>query len=238
MEEARQMMAELRSTDDESHALVRMSSLRLRLGDVAGARRDIETAQRIGVQTGSPISNTAGLLGRAALEHHEGRTGEARRLAGEALAMIDRIPFTPPQIKGNIHCLLATYAVSAGDLDEAQPHLRLAYDAVKESRDMPIGAVLAVVFADFVHARGRSVEAAVLLGTAFALRGVDDLGDPDVRGVGAALRAVLGPQEFTRHYTAGRNLTRAEAMARLEANLPAASSSPAEEDHDEPVDVG
>jgi tetratricopeptide (TPR) repeat protein len=238
MEEARTMMAELRSSDDECHAWTRIGMLRLRLGDVAGARRAVEAARAISIQTGSLVSTAVSLNGLADIENAEGRPEEAHRLAEEARVLVLGVPFSPPQMRASIQTALATFDIATGALDAAGRHLAEAYVAVMQSHDMPIGAYLAIVTADLVRARGGAAQAAQLLGASFAIRGINDRSEPNFERIAAELRAGLGPEEFERRHRAGRDLTQPAALALIEANLPSTAFAADEEDQDESLDVG
>lgn len=169
--EARELMIELGAADDESATLARIATLRLRLGDAKQARRDVESALEIAAGTGSSTSIGLGTFGLAMLANHEGRPAEARRLALEALVLIDQAPFAPPQIKASIYCGLATFDIAAGDLDDAAERLAQARAAVEVTADMPIAANVTTGVADLLLARGDAAAAAEMLGAAISLRG-------------------------------------------------------------------
>jgi ATP/maltotriose-dependent transcriptional regulator MalT len=142
------------------------------------------------------------------LTHHEGRPAEARRLALEALALIDQAPFSLPQVKASIYCGLATFDIAAGNLDGAAERLAEARTAVEVTQDMPIAANVTTGVADLLLARGDAAAAAEMLGAGISLRGAEDLGDPDVQRVAGVARAVLGLEQYARHHETGRNRSR------------------------------
>jgi len=219
LQEARQLMTQLHASDDESFALMRVGMLRVRLGDLEAARRDVESALEIAERTGSSMSKAFGTFSLGLLAHCDGRTDEARRLAIRALDLVDRAPFAPPQIKASIYCGLSTFDVSDGRLDEAGGWLIKAYEGVLESKDMPVAAVLATAVAELLLARGQPAKAAEVLGAGIQLRGMPDLSDLDLKRVAGAAEAQLGPQDYARHHTAGQNLSREAAMALIKVGL-------------------
>jgi predicted ATPase/DNA-binding SARP family transcriptional activator len=219
LQEARELMIQLRASDDESFTLVRIGMLRQRLGDPAGARRDVEAGIAIAERTGSAMVMAFGTSNLAMLVYFEGRINEARRLAFKALDLTDQAPIMPPQVRAAILCGLAIFDLVSGDPDCAARHLVEACKAVKESGDMPVAAVVATGVADLLLARGKAAQAAEMLGAAVNLRGMDDLSDPEVKRVAGATEAALGTADYARHHEIGRNLPRPEALALLETSL-------------------
>ncbi len=219
LQESRQLMIQLRAVDDECFALNRIGMLRFRLGDLEGARKDIETAVEIAERTGSAMSVAFGMFGLAVLTHHEGNTPKALVMAYQSLAQLSTAPFSPPQVKALIHCGIATLNMSADNPIGAAQRLRDAYQAVLASRDMPVAAVLATGVAEYLLARGDAAGAAEMLGSGVKLRGMEDLSDLDVRRVAGAVRAALGPEDYDRHHGSGRNLTKDAALAQIEIAL-------------------
>jgi predicted ATPase/DNA-binding SARP family transcriptional activator len=219
LQEARQMLTQMGSTDDEAYALIRIGAMRLRLGDVAGAGRDIEEALAIAERSASLHALAQGTFGLAMVARYEGRAEDARRLAEQALTLIERAPLVPPQLRAGILCGLASFSLTAGATEDAVVRLRLAYQAVSDSRDMPVGAVVATGVADLMLARDQPALAAQLLGAGIRMRGLPDLSDPDVLRVSAAARAGLGTQEYEVNVDLGRNLPLADALALIETSL-------------------
>ena len=220
LQEARQLMIELHSTEDESYSLIRIGVLRMRLGDQEGARRDVEAGLEIARTIGSVLSVSSGMLALAAIAHGDGQTDEARQLSEAALAMVERTANTPGQIRAVAHCALAGLDIAAGDLEAAGAHLVASHEAVLETRDMPVAAVLALALAEFRLAQGDPRTAAKLLGAAVAVRGMEDVSDLEVKRVEAATRAALSPPEYDRSRAEGRTLPRAAALALIETALP------------------
>lgn len=219
LEEARQMMRELRATEDEAHTLIRVGMMRLRLPDLAGARRDLEQGAQIAAESGGAMSIGFAKLGLAMLEHYEGDDAEARRYADEALIIIGRAPFAPPQVKAVILASLARLDVIDRELTTARIRLWEAYGLVRSSRDMPVGAQVCMFTAELVLASGEAALAAELLGVSAGLRGLEDLGDPEVPRIAAKIEAILGAEELSRLRGRGRHLDRAAALALFESSL-------------------
>jgi ATP/maltotriose-dependent transcriptional regulator MalT len=219
LQEARELMAQMRAWDDETFALMRIGMMRLRLGDLPGARTDVAAALDNAVRIGSAAAKAHATFGLAVLAHHEGWLGEAKRLGDEAQALIDRSPMPAPQLRAGILCGLSAIAVSSGAPDEATRYLVEAYAAAMSARDMPVAATVAACLANVMLAQGQPAVAAQLLGAGVRLRGMEDLSDPTVLRVAEAARVKLGPQEYITEYTSGRQLTRQAALALIETNL-------------------
>jgi predicted ATPase/DNA-binding SARP family transcriptional activator len=219
LQEARQLMTQMRAADDESYVLCRIGMLRLRMGDPEGARKDVETAIEIAEQNGSSVSVGFGMFNLAVLAHHEGLTVNAIPMAYEALAMVARAPYSPPQVGAIIHCGIATFNLSSGNVIGARERLVEAYKAVHTTRDMPIAAILAIGVAELVLIRGDPAKSAEILGAAISLRGTDDLSDLDVRRVTGAVQAALSPEDYARQHESGRNLPRTAALDLLRTSL-------------------
>jgi predicted ATPase/DNA-binding SARP family transcriptional activator len=227
LEEARRMMSELRAREDEAYTLIRVGMMRLRLPDLVGARRDLEQAQQIADETNAPLSMGFVKFALGILAHYEGDDEAARRSAEEALVVLGRAAFAPPQINALVLAGLAMLDIHDDRLDVARDRLRAAGVSVRSSRDMPVGAQVCMFAAELMLAEGDAALAAELLGVSAGLRGMEDLGDPEVRRIAAAIEAPLGTEEFTRLRSRGRNLDRAAALALLESSLAAPPPNPA-----------
>lgn len=110
----------------------------------------------------------------------------------------------------------ARLCLRRGDAEGAGAALGRAYAAAVSSRDLPVLATVAVTGAEWAVARGAYREAAVRLGAAARLRGVEDRSDPQVLAVTARARAALGEDAFAMAYGEGRGLDGAEAMRRAD----------------------
>ncbi len=216
LEEARVMMGALHAWDDEAYSLIRIGLQRLRLPDLEGARRDIEAGLAL---PDAPLSSAFGRYARFALARYLGDQEEARRQVNAANAVLERVRFAPPQLRGIVLCGLATLDVLDHDLDRARENLRAALRCAQDSQDMPAYAMVATGVADLLMAEHRPGPAAVLLGATVRLRGADDPSDPDVRRIRTEAEAALGAEEFARGYDQGRALTRPQALAQVEIDL-------------------
>ncbi|BEL08295.1 BTAD domain-containing putative transcriptional regulator [Actinoplanes sichuanensis] len=120
----------------------------------------------------------------------------------------------------------ASLAVRQGDPDTAEKALAVAYPAAVQTQDMPILALVAVAAGGLAVQRGRSREAAALLGAAARLRGAHDHTALDVITVATRARAVLGEEGFGEAYAVGWNLETAAAQSLIDPARLALESGP------------
>jgi len=221
LEEARTMLAELQAREDQVFTLIRIATMRLRAPepDFEAIRRDLNAAQQIGQTSGSSTSLAFAQFGLSVLAYYEGRLPKAQELAAEALALIDQGPYAPPQFKAMILSGLAGFDVAQGNRAQARPRLQEALKLARGARDMPVIATICTVAADLNLSGGDPRAAAELLGVGIALRGIEDLGDPELKRIAAEAGAALGGPEYARARSRGMALSRDEALTRLESSL-------------------
>nr|WP_269329901.1 BTAD domain-containing putative transcriptional regulator [Kineosporia babensis] len=210
---ARQMMVELRVIDDEGYALVRIARLRKEMGDLEGARRDLEIARRSAEESGSWMTKAFAISGIAGLAAADGDLKLARRLAAEGLELSRNAPRSIPQLRALMLSELTYYEIEDGDLESALGHLPEVLEHAIESRDVPVVARVTLTVARYLLAVEQTVPAVELLGAAEALRGYEGLRDPDISLVVAQAREVLESGLFTAAYEKGKALSRPEAQA-------------------------
>jgi ATP/maltotriose-dependent transcriptional regulator MalT len=212
---------ELGSSDDDSLIQLRLAGLRLRVGDLAGARstaegvRDAIANRSQGIERGMFVD---GVLMMIVL--YEGDLATATAMAEDARRRVALTPtsFIHGHMSASVGGLTAQVAIQSGDLDTALADLLSAYPVAVSTHDMPIVAGVGVSVACLAAALDRPADAAVILGAAARLRGSDDRADPPVADLTAELHRRLGV-EFDEAYASGKSLGRAEAIARLDPAL-------------------
>jgi tetratricopeptide (TPR) repeat protein len=215
LQTARRLMTELQANEDESYTLIRIAGLRMRIGDLETARRDLDLADQTAERIGNLWGTVSTRISRAVLAAYEGDQSTGRRLAAEAVALAEQITSGPPQLRGSTHAVAAMFDVRAGDFDLARSRLGVAYEATITSRDMPVGAMVALAAADLDTAMDHPRRAAELVGVATQLRGYADTTDLEYLRIERDLRNRLGAQEYARRYEQGAELTRPEALELL-----------------------
>jgi predicted ATPase len=217
-DEALDLMAQMRSREDEAFLLVRLGDIAIRRGDVERARRLIERSWESAESSGSPLESVFTLAMLSALELQAGDAERARALHAEASRRIAAMPTTHSAYQhGRTIVLLMTTRLTLldGDLVGAVEAGREAYANALGTHDLPIIATVGVLVADIAVTVGRHDVAAEVLGAAARLRGADDATSPDIARLTDAVIAALGADEYARHFACGKGLDRDAAMQRV-----------------------
>jgi predicted ATPase/DNA-binding SARP family transcriptional activator len=215
--EAREGVAGLNPGAGAGMLDMRLADIRTRRGDLEGARAAAAEAlarRDIGSEDSLIVQAT---LARAAWL--DGDLDAARRELADAARRLERTgPMLPQQghARAIIGALVAVVETEAGDFDRADAELRGAYPAAIGAADMPIVAMVGLAAAGLAARRGNGGEAAQLLGASAALRGAEDLTNPEVARLMARLRDTLGEDAFAEAYARGRALAREDALALLD----------------------
>ena len=188
---------------------LRIADIRLRLGDLDGARELARQARGRRDLGGDDTAWVQAMQARIAwlsgdVEGAQAELDDAReRLARHGSGL-------PQQGHGRalVEALAATLAAESGDLEAADRALAEAHALALGTEDMPMVAAVAVAAAAVAVRRGDKAGAAELLGAAVALRGAEDLTNPEIVRVAAQLGATPRPQ-----------FGREAALARLDAEV-------------------
>ncbi|MFC6020311.1 BTAD domain-containing putative transcriptional regulator [Plantactinospora solaniradicis] len=242
LEEALRLATELGARDDTTHMSFRLSLLRCRAGDLAGARADLDRAAHEAHLAGFPARQALLGLGEGELARRGGDLATAERAyraAVEALTGGDR-----PVVRAELHAPgllgLALTATARGNLVAAREHVRELLAVVTPGRHRPSLASAGEALAAIALAGGDPATAAYLLGLAEAIRGVPALGDPDVAATVESARAALG-QGYQAAHAAGVREPFEKAIMVLTERIGARSSHPADDlavQDDEPPGCG
>jgi tetratricopeptide (TPR) repeat protein len=219
LEEAASLGQELGAWADLSHIAGKLASVRLRAGDLAAARADLERAERGDSERSAGRSDAAVWLGlvRAELHFREGDTAAAGRVCAEQLAWLEgKQSAWWYGTRGVIQARLALAVLADGDKDRCRV---LLADALRVASDWvelpPLADVIDAIamFTGHDECAERAKLAASLLGAAHSIRGCFDEGSLDAPAARDSLRTRLGPDEFAAAYDHGRALVRDEALA-------------------------
>ncbi len=208
---------ELVSQQDMSFLRLRLPGLRIRAGDLPGARRDIETvrSEQDGPWQGFDRNWFAdGMLIVIAAE--EGDLDRAAQLSADLNADIRsrRLGMMHGHAVTVIAAITASVAVRTGDLAGAHRDLCEVCPTAVATADHRIIATFGVTLAMVAERTGQCDHAAQILGAAARWRGSQDATDPSVGRLTAALHTAMG-RLFDESYAAGRRLAQPAAIDRL-----------------------
>ena len=217
LEEAGTLGQQLGAWGDLSHIGGKLAAVRLRLGDLAGARADLEQAVREESARGIGPSDSATWLGlvRAELLYCEGDTAAAGRIcAGLLVQLEEKQSSWWYGVQAIIQARLALIALADGDETRCRALLAEALRIATSWVELPpVAGVIDAIAVLAQHSGQCATAVATLLGAAHAVRGCFDEGSLDAPSVRDAARAVLGADEFGAAYERGRSLPRDDALA-------------------------
>jgi hypothetical protein len=194
--------------------------VRLRTGDLAGARADLERAER-GEQQRSSVPGDSGVwlgLVRAELHVMEGDPGAAARQCEKVLSYLeDRQSVWWQGCRALTQARLALLTVE-NDQERGRALLAAALRDASQWVELPplAGVIDAAAVLVLRHPRPSADQArlaATLLGGAHAIRGGFDEASLDAPAARAAALGLLGPAAFEAAYQHGRELEREDVLA-------------------------
>ncbi|MFC9893794.1 BTAD domain-containing putative transcriptional regulator [Nocardia sp. NPDC127579] len=196
-------------SQDEISARLGLATERMRAGDLAGARHDIESAETAARRSGQPILRIEVLSALAELHRRSGDVEHAER-------ELDRIDTLARKLPGRatdrfLPARVATL-LTAGDAPRARALLPRALQAVQAHLDTPTAAYL---LSRLLHLEDDPAGAATALGLSQAIRGTHDHGDTELRCLTEELVQRLGRADYDAAYRAGADLAPPEAADRL-----------------------
>lgn len=224
-ERSQEALRRLGNTSDDLMVTMRLTDLRLRAGDLEGAR--LHLAAMADVRATGATRHTRAVLvevmsaGVALVAGDEAGVRAARmRLADTLTSVPDMTPFQAHS-SATGHGMLAGLDIRLGDLEDAAGHVREGYRLAAVTRDLPIVAAVGTSVAALAAAHGLVEDAAEVLGAATRLRGAEDAGNPLVSALVRRIRDVLDDATYEAAFARGRALDRDAALARLDpAGLP------------------
>jgi predicted ATPase/DNA-binding SARP family transcriptional activator len=234
LEEAAEQAQQLGAWGDLSHVNGKRAAIRLRMGDLAGARADLDRAEAEAAQRGGAASDAVVWLGLVGIELHcrEGDMAAARQQGETVLTWLEgKQSAWWNGLTGLIKVRLALAFLACGDEARCRRLLAEALNLAAEWVERP---VLAAVFDAIAVLVQRPVQpervpehsperlpdpceaakiAATLLGAAHSVRGCFNEGSLDAPVARDAARALLGERAFDAAYASGRELNGDDALA-------------------------
>lgn len=205
------------SLSDEIFIDLRWIDLNLRRGEVGDAVEMIAEARERALRSASPEMLVLIDALEAGMWVRIGDLARATELVSAAEAgMAGGLPFAGDHGRAIVGSVRASISIKQGDGDGAERVLQLAYAAAIETHDMPILSMVAVTAAGLAELRGRSRDAALMLGAASRLRGTHDLSDPLIRTLAENCRHAIGEDAFADAYEKGWKLDGKTALTEVD----------------------
>ena len=223
LEEAGAQASELRAWGDLSHIVGKLAAIRLRMGDLEGARADLERAEQGAAQLGVGLSDAVVWLGlvRSELHFREGDTATATHHGEKVMTWLAaKQSGWWDGLRALVQARLALTVLAAGDQARCRRLLAQALRIAGDWVERPVLAAVMESIAVYVQhpaqpgPPARAAElAATLLGAAHTMRGCFDKGSLDAPAARASARAALGEAKFDAAYERGRALDRDDALS-------------------------
>jgi len=223
LEEAVALGRELGAWGDLPQIDAKLASVRIRMGDLAGAREDLERAEHGDASLGTDRLDSAALLSvvRAELSWQEGDNEQAARHYGKALDWLGGQKSAWFQAwRAQVQARLGVVVLEFGEVDRSRA--LLADSLLTAALWIDRAALADVIDAIAVLAvRGSAVRdgaeaaaglAATLLGAAHSMRGGFDEGGLDGPRARQTAREALGLPGFDAAYQRGRDLGFSEGL--------------------------
>ncbi|RSN54449.1 AfsR/SARP family transcriptional regulator [Amycolatopsis sp. WAC 04182] len=199
-------------SQDEVTTRLALAAERLRAGDLTGARRDIETAERAAWRRGQPVLEIDVLGCLAEFYRRSGEVGRADRELDRLETLVRELPQSAQTADGRLLPARVANLITTGDAVRARGLLPRAVRAAQALMDAPAAAQL---LARLLFLEGDPAGAATALGLAEAIRGTFDHGDTELRSLTEAVTEALGHRNYDTAYQRGAGMTPHEANDRL-----------------------
>ncbi|MEU3643714.1 BTAD domain-containing putative transcriptional regulator [Lentzea sp. NPDC034063] len=186
--EARQVAAELGEPESvlvPMSVLMQTARLKIRIGDLAGAREDLELVPA----SSFDLDRARVTQAYGEMAYFSGDFEQAVALYRQALDATEDSP--AKQFRATVHAGLGLALTRLGQFSEAGEHHGKALDTVNRSADGPARALVLEWYADWLHAQGDPRGAREALGEAERLRGGPS-SDPAVVQLRDRVRAEVG----------------------------------------------
>jgi predicted ATPase/DNA-binding SARP family transcriptional activator len=217
-EAAGRFLSEIGAADDQTFIGLRLTELKLRVGDVVGAREQLARAFEDASVQAMPYSLLKTAM-TAAIARYIGDEDEARRLGLEMRSLVSGLSNDHP-LQGHARAIvmsgLALFDIDARELGRARVELDEAYAVALTTHDMPVVASVGVAIAALGAAAGDHAVAAEILGAAASLRGARDETDLEISRLARRLRKRLGAAPFDECFGRGEAMSHEDAQKRLD----------------------
>jgi predicted ATPase/DNA-binding SARP family transcriptional activator len=212
-DEAMRVLAELRADEDLAGLLGARGLLKMRVGDLAGARADLDRAAELADATGGRESIALSQIWQAELARRCGDPARAEALLDASWQAITGTFFGADMIRALVLVERGSLRLAQGADPAEVRELYRAVAALPQARlDLGVLARAAELLAEVTRRDGDGEQAAVLLGAATRIRGAADLGNDEVCGTVRACLAELGRARYDAAYDKGAALDQEAAL--------------------------
>jgi tetratricopeptide (TPR) repeat protein len=215
--EALDLATAIDGREDVAMMRMRLAHILTRQGDTAAARDYLALGRQAAALSGSPIEVLFTHVVEVEIARGAADLVTARSLGDHAIERLLELPAAHPVRSHGLAMVLATAAkidLADGAVAAARQQLGDAFEMAVETKDMPIVAMVGVAVAMLAVADGRLEDAAEIVGAAARLRGAEDMSEPDVAGLDAALGG-LSNGRYAANYASAKQLDRDAAIARI-----------------------
>ncbi|AHH95443.1 BTAD domain-containing putative transcriptional regulator [Kutzneria albida] len=174
--------------------LVQSANLRARAGDLAGARADLDRAEAGALRERDMLAVCRIRNAQAGLARQRGDLDEA--LSWHRATMKLSTEDMPMQFRALLHSNCGRTRTARGEFAAARELHEQAWRLADSTQDGPARASVLEGYAEWCAASGDTERAALLLGAAYAVRGVQDPSDPELAELIDRCRQALGQQGF------------------------------------------
>ncbi len=209
LEQSAVVLAEVGAVEDVIRVRSRQAVFYRRLGDAEAGAASLAEAQRCAERVAWPDALAELALARAELARADEDPQEAKRQVGLALSLLGE-GAQEATMRALTHDLLGYLAE---DLEESRGHRAAAVEAAAEAGHAPLIAGVLVGAADLALRRGDPAQAARLLASGDAVRGLPDLATPDAARIASEALSRLGEPGFADAAREGAGTTWSELVA-------------------------
>jgi predicted ATPase/DNA-binding SARP family transcriptional activator len=220
LEEARGYAAEGMHSNFGEMMSIPLGRARARMGDIAGARAELERGISAADRIGQHDDEATGYVELSELARSDGDLALARSLLDRACQVVES-KTRQPGVNGaaaTAYSKIGCVAEQSGDLAEAARWHAKALALLTDNEPVmllsnPALATVVEGIAALAAARGEHARSAELLGLADALQGFTNAASQERHRADAANRAALAEADVERAYARGRGLGQADALA-------------------------
>ncbi|MGV9819387.1 BTAD domain-containing putative transcriptional regulator [Nocardia xishanensis] len=216
--------SELSGQDDLFHCRARLTTERMRAGDLDGALRDIEAMRRQSTERGHRRSGAEALFALAEWHRRTGDVPAADRTIDELAGVADRLGLPAAMAADLVTAARLANRLAQGDATEARALLPRAAAGLFAWSDAANTAHVAELLAELRTLENAPEDAAEALGLSESLRGDFDAGEPRLTALVATLTDRLGAETYESAYRRGASRPAAEALERLRTAVGLAGS--------------